>query len=257
MPEFEQIFTDLGALTVEYVRDEVDKVVQECIEKAFLELLARPDYAHHMRALLPASPRKSPRDPDPDGPTFVVDPAAQVIRELQEVQAHAAEPDEPDEPSGADEIEEAAELAPSTSPLSLDLSTVQGWSEEEKMILVQKLFRGLQVDGDEGEGFPLVRSHSDDEAIEAALEKMPRRGPLDRVIDIESVVNEKINRLLHAGFYNAPGIHQLFQHRKKSVGVINTDQNPIPVVLVQEMKKTESAKTRRENRARSISSLKQ
>jgi len=250
--EYEQIFKSLSSLTLHHVQEELDGIIQSCLEKSLLELMQSKN-KDAVLSLLPPSPRHSPPEME-GGPDFIVEDnlEAKIIEELKEVQQTKEK--ESEEPVAMEPIDPPSLVVaePSDSGKS-EIQEMKEMSLEEKIEFLQQLIQHGAI--------PLTRSKSDEEAIENALEKIekqPRRGPLDRIIDLETLINEKVNRLTHAGFYNAPGINQIISHRNRmAVGVINSDQNPIPVVIVDDMKKTKSAKTRREERKQSTTSLHQ
>ena len=264
--EYEQIFKSLSSLTLHHVQAKLDGIIQNIIDESLEEsllVLMQSKNKDAVLSLLPPSPRHSPPEMGPD---FIVEDnlEAKIIEELKEVQQAKEKEKEPEfvpesiveeEPKPEEEPIDPPSLVvaePSDSGKS-EIQEMQEMSVEEKIEFLQQLIQHGAI--------PLTRSKSDEEAIENALEKIekqPRRGPLDRIIDLETLINEKVNRLTHAGFYNAPGINQIISHRNRmAVGVINSDQNPIPVVIVDDMKKTKSAKTRREERKQSTTSLHQ
>jgi len=89
----------------------------------------------------------------------------------------------------------------------------------------------------------------EEKARAKALKNLNKKSKLDTMIAKEDAVNEKLNKVAYAFLLNAPGVAQVVTGKQlKQQVIVNTDQKPIPVVLVQDLNHSESKTTQRKRR---------
>lgn len=84
-----------------------------------------------------------------------------------------------------------------------------------------------------------------------------KKTKVDKFIEKEDAVNARLNKLTHV-FLNQPGIAQIGMARNmQQTLILNNDQRPIPVVLVNDVSHSKSRQTKKKEKAARIQKLKE